>query len=120
MVGTSLVQLIHKKSLAHPSGGFIISVGLFFGVVLADVFPEIVVLVAFGAVADSLLHPLIDTVDVVKQTFLRFFSGIRTLVDDVDDVLDLLTTLPDGIVQRLPFSYLTLFGRKLAARDQDD
>ena len=92
---------------------------LFLCVVLADVFAEVVVLVALGTIADGLFHVFFDTVKVVKQMFLRFFGGIGVLVDDVDNVLDLLATLLDRIVQRLPLPRLLLLGRKLAAREED-
>ena len=79
---------------------------LFFRVVLADIFSEIVVFVALQTIADGLFHPLVDAVYVVQQTFLCFFCGIWTLVDDVDYVLNLLTTFFDGVVQRLPLPRL--------------
>ena len=91
----------------------------FLRIVFEDIFTEVVVLVALGTIADGLFHVFFDTVKVVKQMFLRFFRCIGVLVDDVDDVLDLLTTLLDRIVQRLPLPRLLLLGRKLAAREED-
>ena len=89
----------------------------FLRIVFEDIFTEVVVLVALGAVTDGLFHPLINAVKIVQQTLLCLFSGIWGFVDDIDDILDFLTTFPDGIVQRLPLPHLPLFGRKLAARD---
>ena len=98
----------------------LVIMSLFFRVVLEDVLPKVVILVALGTIEDGLFHVLVDAVDVVKQALLVLFGGIRTLVDHVDDILDLLATLPDGIIQRLPLAYLPLFGRKLAARHEND
>ena len=83
--------------------------GSFFCVVFADVFAEIVVFVALQTVEDGLLHALVDAVQVVEQMLLCFFGGIRGLVDDVDDVLNLLTTLTNSVVQRLPLPHLLCF-----------
>ena len=80
--------------------------GSFFCVVFADVFAEVVVLVALGTVADGLFHAFFDAVKIVEQALLIGIAGIRVLLDDVDDVLDFLTTLPDGIIQRLPLPRL--------------
>ena len=61
---------------------------------------------SYGSSEEALHSGGFDAVYVVQQTFLCFFCGIWTLVDDVDDVLNLLTTLFDGIVQRLPLPRL--------------
>ena len=80
--------------------------GSFFRVVFTDVFAEVVVLVAFGTVADGLFHAFFDAVQIVEQALLVGIAGMRVLLDDVDDVLDFLTTLPDCIIQRLPLPRL--------------
>jgi len=105
-----------KKPPAARSGAL-----LLFGlcVILLDVSSQFVVSVAFGTSLDGFLHQALDAVDVVHHRFLGCLCGGTTHLQCIDDVLNLLATVPDGVVEGFPFLRHLPVTKRLAAHRHD-